>query len=567
MRKGLLTVLLSVVLACTVSAASLAMFDMDHPVYGRMDALYLIEGKAAPLGARPWTETDVRHMLDAVNPRTEAGRALKAEISGYLSDSDGFKAKFGASFTPVISLHANKAFDSSSDFYDRDLLNKPAADILLGMTYKNNVAALMDFSIGFDFADANVYTDDDVKDQYTSRYKENFGSNIPFVSDGKISMNFPDRTYLALGFDAFRFVLGRDRVSWGNGVMGNMMLGDTLPYHDYFSLTFTGSENFSYQMLVIFFSHSANLSNEKGDYISPDRVPLKGLRFFLGHRFEMRFFDGTFKLALNESIMYQSESGYLDFRALNPLMFLHDLYIAGNANSLATFEIEYSPIPNLSIYAQAAIDDLAMPNEKKSGEKGASVDGWGVMGGIRFSIPQDNGNYFFGNAEIVYTSPFLYHRAMEKDGKDLYYVSSNRYIVGNNVTAITRYLSFPFGSDAIAGLFRFGYDDIDLFRIEGSVFFMAHGIIDEKSVTKYYDGTFSGNPSTPSTENPFNPGENKDNNSPEYTFVLGGSGELRAASWFSVEAGVYSMLVWNKDNEPDAFEPDIQLSLGCTFRY
>ena len=79
------------------------------------------------------------------------------------------------------------------------------------------------------------------------------------------------------------------------------------------------------------------------------------LRFFLGHRFEFTLLSGKFTFALNESIMYQSSTGYFDPRVLNPLLLLHDFYIAGNANSLASFEFEYSPINNLSLYLQVAI--------------------------------------------------------------------------------------------------------------------------------------------------------------------------------------------------------------------
>ena len=378
-------------------------------------------------------------------------------------------------------------------------------------------------------------------------------------------MNFPNRAYVAFGFDAFRIVGGRDRISWGNGVMGNMMIGDTLPYHDYISLSFTGSEWFSYQMLISFFSHSANFL----DTTSPDsdRNPLHGIRFFLGHRFEFRFLADKIRLTVNESIMYQAADGYLDPRLLNPLMFFHNLYMAGNANSLAVFELEYAPAKYINFYLQFALDDLAMPTEPQPGkDAGASADGWGFMYGLRYAQPiSSEGDYIFGNAEFVCTSPFLYHRALDKNESafDLYYISSQRVLDGG-ARKISRYLSFPFGSDAIAALIRFGYNDIDLFEIEGNLFFMAHGVIGKDSITTQYNGPSDESMAAPSTSNPFNPEEN---GSDEYTFAFGAEGKVSPLSFLSMDAGAYCFFIWNKDNDPSPCSIDFQLSLGLTIRY
>ena len=86
-------------------------------------------------------------------------------------------------------------------------------------------------------------------------------------------------------------------------------------------------------------------------------MPLNGLRFFLGHRFEFTLIKGKLQIVLNDSLMYQSENNYLDLRLLNPLFFLHNGFMAGNSNSLASLEVEYSPVRYLSLYGQFALDD------------------------------------------------------------------------------------------------------------------------------------------------------------------------------------------------------------------
>ena len=552
--KRIFLVIVLVFVASASFASSLVLFDLDHPVYQDIEALYVVQGKSSPILAKPWSETDVRHLLEWAGPVAEDAELIAKRIEGYISSSDGFDWRFDASFSPSLFVHSNpEAFGQYDDVYDIDLLNDPIAGISFTGLYSQYLAGYINLSIGTVFSDALKYDGSG----YRGLYARVFSSNIPFVPESSISMNFPDRAYIALGFDAFRFVVGRDRVEWGNGVLGNMVLGDTLPYHDYLSLTFTGSRYFSYQMLVSFFTHSVNL-----DPSLSDRDPLSGLRFFLGHRFEFSLFSGKLTFALNESIMYQSKTGYFDPRVLNPLLLLHDFYIAGNANSLAAFELEYSPVNSLSLYLQFAIDDLAMPNEPKPGQPDASVDGWGFMFGMRY-IKNLGSGYIFGNFEAVYTSPFLYHRAPEEEGsdRDLYYISSTRYMVGNSIRSITRYLSFPFGSDAVAGIIRVGYDDMKFYRISVPLYFMAHGIIDEMSKTDYGN---SFNPIAPSTENPF---DSSENGVVEYTFAIGAEGEIRPLPYLSIDAGAYAFFIWNKDNVSKPCSFDLQVSLSLSLEY
>ena len=553
MKKSIL-VIVFILSFSVLYASSLVLFDLDHPVYDDIEALYLIEGKASPLLAKPWSVTDVRHLLQWAGPISTEASIVADRIRGYIKDEEGFSWKFNAALSPRLFTHSNPAdFGSYDDAYDVDILNTPFAEISFTGAYDQYVAGYINLSVGTVLSDALKYDGS----EYRGLFDHAISTNIPFVPESSISMNFPNRAYIALGFDALRFVVGRDRVEWGTGVLGNMMLGDTLPYHDYISLTFTGSKYFSYQMLVSFFTHSVNLSSSVGD-----RDPLSGLRFFLGHRFEFTLFSGKLIFALNESIIYQSKTGYLDPRVFNPLLLLHDFYIAGNANSLAALEVEYSPVKNLSLYLQFAIDDLAMPNEPKPGEPDASVDGWGIMLGARYIRMLGHG-YIFGNAEAVYTSPFLYHRAPEEEGseRDLYYISTTRYMVGNSVRTITRYLSFPFGSDAIAAIVRVGYDDMDFYRVSVPLYFMAHGVIDAWSKTGYGNDF---NPVSPSTENPF---DSLERGEVEYTFAFGAEGEIRPLSYLSIDAGAYAFFVWNKDNSSHPCSFDIQFSLGLSLYY
>ena len=560
MRKKLLPIILALAALSTLSA-SMYMYPMDHPVYEEMDALYLISGKTTAMGIRPWTDTDIERLLDGVDAESEAARSLKRHIEGYLEEGEGFRVPVEFELTPGLAAHTNKDdFDEAEDWYSTPVQDDTLLDLGLGLLYDEYLAIYGDFSLGFNLAEAEDRRDS--PETSDDRYSDAFSTNIPFISDGSISMNFPQRAYFALGNKALRLVVGRDRLSWGSGWMGNLMLGDTLPWHDYISLTFTGSKNFNYQMLFSFFSHSVDYTAES------DRSEMQGLRFFNGHRFEWNWLDHELKFVVNESVMYQSENGTFDFRALNPFLILHNFYSAGNYNSLLTLELEWAPASGWLFYLQLAVDDLAV-GEKSAPEDGASADGYAAMLGVRNVTPFRD-KYFYTGFELVYTSPYMYHRAAgtgESSDYDLYYVSSLR-LYASGLSIISRYLSFPFGSDALAGLVRFGYTDPGRFQAEANLMVLAHGIMSKDSSLAWYTGTETV-VDTPSTENPFASGNYGELGSGEveYSLIAGGEGSVNITSWLSLKGALYLNCYWNKDNQASSLKTDLQFSAGLRFHW
>lgn len=553
--KRIILAIFFVCISLSLSAATLELFQLNHPVYDEIEMLYVLEGKASPLGAKPWSGVDVEHLLSLVNPTSDYTAKLKDKINGYIVTRDTGLI-LDLELNPQLMIHTNKdEFNSGDYFAKRDLLDEQFATIGLGTYYKNNVALYMDASLGIPPYDADNGT-------LAKRFTKTYGTNIPYLPDSLNIMNFPYNAYFTTGFDALRFTLGRGKVEWGNGVMGNMMLGNTLPYHDYVSLTYTGSKHFSYQLLASFFSHSAN--GEKGD-----RVDQSGLRFFLGHRFEFSFFNSKLLFAVNDGVMYQSADGYLDPRLLNPLFFMHNGFVAANSNSLLTIEIEYAFVKGMSLYGQLAIDDWAVPGEPKPGENGGSANGVGAMAGLRFDKAIKDKGTLYGNAEFVFTSPYMYHRAMDNPdySKELYYTSSIRYKTGGTIHLINRYLSFPFGSDALVGQLQLGYNDLNRFDVKGIASFMAHGVMDINSTIREYNGGEEV-VHTPSTSNPLakDSSENK-GGVVEYTLTVGAEAEYKVLSWLPVNAGVYLITIWNKGNYDVPVCFDVQFNLGFKLIY
>lgn len=541
MKRVILAIIFASV-ALSLSAATLKLFELDHPVYNEVESLYVLEGKASPLGAKPWSEVDVDHLISAITPTSIYTTELKNKINSYIEKDKDTGFIFDAVINPQLMFQTNKnTFNSGDCIVKSDLLETPLATVGIGTYYKSNIAFYIDMAVGVVPYDTSAETS-------AERFSRFYGANIPLNMDDFSFMNLPNNAYFAIGYDVLRLVTGRGQVEWGNGVMGNTMLGNTLPYHDYLSLSYTGNK-FSYQLLTSFFSHSENAKPG-----ASDRNPQKGLRFFLGHRFELSLFDNRLLLALNDGIMYQSKEGFLDLRLLNPMFFMHDAYIAGNSNSLLTFEVEYGIMKGLTMYGQLAIDDWAVFTEPKPGESGSSPNEVSAMAGLRF----DKGS-FYGNAEFVFTSPYVYHRALNIEGNDsneLDYISSTRYM-NHGIQQIRRYLSFPFGSDALVGQLQLGYRNLNTFDVKGIASFMAHGIVNKDSVIRQYN---EGEEvvHTPSTYNPFD----GKSGLVEYTLTLGAECEYKVLPYLPINAGVYLITIWNKDNSNVPVSFDIQFNLG-----
>lgn len=578
--------------ASALSAASLLFFDLDSPIYNEMNALYVMEGMAVPPIPKPWTEIDVERLLGRVNPTSETSKTLYDAIKSHILVPKGdFSGYFDIYVSPQFLLHSNPdEFNSYSSIAVPGSLNEAFAGFSLYASFKENFAGYLDFDVaklsstmeqslvfpigyvsgasgipsGSTPSEANFFP-------YDSRYgKWVFGSNIIGIPSFAYSPNFPNRTYLVGGTRNFRASVGRDRLKFGAGLMGDMLIGDTLPWHNYFEVAFTGSEWFGYTFLMDFFTYETNFNNPFWFDFN-----IEGIRYLINHRFDFSMFRGKLNLSVNDSQMFASPDFVLDPLSLIPLFFLHNVYLGRQANSLISVEVEYAPIKNFSAYIEAAMDDVPGPDERGWNEKvpGAALSGWGIMGGVRGTIPYGK-DYFTLNGEIVYTSPYLYHRANYTDQsqtgyeQNLYFVSSLRTLEGQMYKGIFQYLSFPFGSDAIAGLLRFGYERPSLWRVNFDAFFMAHGIIRKFSLTKFYpEGSAEGFGDELLSPSTVNPSDTSENGPVEYTLVLGGTAIWDVYSWLKLEGSLYYIGVLNKNNRKTNWLSDVQLGVNVTISY
>ena len=567
-KKFLLLLILAAILASALSAShDMEIIPLSSPVYEYMESLYVLEGKAAPQGAKPWTVADMKQQLDRITPTSIPAQNLYDILSEYTSDKEDEKdvaVDVDMFLTPSLGLHLNNTdFDESGKWRSKVLNDKLlhlngslyvydyfAADMGLSVGLMNSVQAYMEKDLD---AEGNLEKDPEwCRSVPEDRFSERMASNIPFLSAGDIDVDVTDNSYISVGVPYISLSLGRGQLSLGNGKMGNLILGNNLPYHDYLSISASNNTWFDYTMLMSFFTHPVNYYHVKkgeADRVSGKESDIHGIQMFIAHRFEMRMFSDKLRLSINEATMYQSEDNTIDFRVFNPLLIMHGFYISANANSLASIELEFAPVKNLQLYASFVIDDLSVFGEPKVPEKNSTLNMWGVMGGMRVSVPAKKG-YFTLGLEAVYTSPFMYHKETYNGATEhsLDFIGSIRHNMGESYNR--QYLSFPFGSDALE------------WSLGMNIFAMMHGTTDIDSTAMRYDGEMTEVPGWISDKNPF---EDDGKNSVSYTFDIGFNAGCYLTRNLSLNAAVDFIYVANMDNIAGKSRQDIQFTLAVEY--
>jgi hypothetical protein len=222
------------------------------------------------------------------------------------------------------------------------------------------------------------------------------------------------------------------------------------------------------------------------------RSKATGINLFIAHRLEFRALSDKLGLVLNEGLMYQSETATIDPLVLIPSMFLHNAYIAANANSILTFEANYSPIRSLNIYGQVAVDEFSLgASENVPGkDDNAYPDAYAWMLGAKTAFPLGAG-MFSASIEGAYTDPYLYLRVeitrndypdTKQAQRRLDYVVANRYFDPRGDIYAENYLGYRWGGDAIVANLNADYRVFGKWNVRANLMVMVHGTTDKWTV-------------------------------------------------------------------------------------
>lgn len=447
MKKISSIILVLLLLSISVFASNKQkIFSVEDDEYKTIKSLYILTGHALPSTTGPWSASELEHMLSMVSTgdvpevMREKYNSLVEELN---SSPDiqwkGMGANLNFNFNFIFGVHSNKDSKYSRIDYANALnlldnenasVNPYEIDKLFSgrknwsSLYVRNLLPVASFAFET-FVNDNVYTFIDLglynyfRTDFNSNKPSAFGSNLLFFTDGKfdsgyVDANIPHRGFVAFGDKNWNIQIGRDRISWGAGTVGNLIVSDNMPYQNFLKFS-TFSSGFKYSFLSSFFSHPQDYYSSRNgvSYFShiTRNQGTDGISMYLAHRFEARFFHDKFNASINEAIVYESKYNHLDIQILNPMFIWHNLHTNDTANSTLCFELDATPFKGLNIYGQFLIDDYALPGMEGAGspDSANNPNRFGYLFGTTFKTP------FFGglvslNAEYTMVDPYTYIR-------------------------------------------------------------------------------------------------------------------------------------------------------------
>ncbi len=507
MSKGKLTALiLCLILAMPLEAASRGseFIDLDSGFYEDFDTLASSLGMVVSR-TRPYTKAEALPYLEEMGRRPmDQGQHvlyehLVEEVD--LQSGDGvFSFNFSGTLNPQAYAHSDRSFSDQAIEYTRDpesgelivaqgsysyspfnlysswpgMEVKDFVDIDLAINVMDNITLFFQLPV------TNVRH---TKTAFGSRY---FMTNIPMLANPlsfqyeDFNMNFPYRAHLSAGDSWWSLLIGRDKFDYGGGISGNLAVDKHLEYHNALSLSFF-SKTFKYTFFLSFLPHPSqyivlddSTDSSYGYDLAYDQGQdaFTGTKVYVSHRFEWTSRTQKSRIALSESVMYQDDGG-LDFQFLNPMLFLHNLYTAGNANSLLSLEWEYAFTEGVVQNISLLIDDLNVPGEKESDGDNTKPSALGFQYNIRTSHPVGPG-IITSSAEVTLTTDSLYLYLREDAGKDIpdtypidFTAAIRNMRTGTGVYDVT-FLGYPYGGGVINALVGLGWHVPGAYSLEWS---------------------------------------------------------------------------------------------------
>jgi hypothetical protein len=392
--------------------------------------LLVEQGIAVPFSSGPYSQAELLQNLRRIKYRTlsPAGRslydALQQEfvVSGFMEEErhdggTGLVLDAGLELTVESYLQTDRDENRWEYGYEK---RRPFFRLPLELWGLESLYATMELDLKKNypsFKDQPVY---DPRDEERETVVPHPASNLP-TDFREIDLEFPFRSFIALGGDHWGIQYGRDRISWGPGRTGNLVISDYADYHDFVRFT-TFWNRFKYSYFWI------NMDRYDPVELEDDRIDSVRTRNFIGHRLDFRPTD-KLNIGLSEAYIIAKETVELRYAA--PVMLYHNYFVwYTNSAIIASLDMEYSIHPGVRVYGQFALNQFALPVEGDYAE--GEPDAWGVLGGVDTRFPVGQG-YLLSGLETVYTDPWFTIHDFRHTG-----FTASRDIVTENIAGTAR---------------------------------------------------------------------------------------------------------------------------------
>ena len=470
-------------------------------MYIQVDRLCRLAGVTGPSSFSPISARGLEIALNRIDPASlsekeqkEYGR-LKAELTGnYLFSSDGFDFNLNTGVNVGVNIADYSNFDfSNSDGIAPDRRNEAL------LQYRFEIPAIYihpAFNFGdYVYMEANFALQNNNHHMYETTFGwlltsynghlSVFGSEGPTNPPGEL----PLRAGLSIGNDNLSFIIGRYPHSVGNGITGNLVIGDNFVYQELTALSFM-SRYFTYNISVTRFDQMETL-NAGSTITDISRNEFTGpQQFRVVHRFDINIIDKV-RIGLNLGTIYNSNFGF-DIRFFYPFVLGHNYYNYDNstikrsfdeANNILSLSGEWAITKGLSFYGEVAIDQFQLPWEDSTTVPPA----FGVLLNLKYSVQIGDG-VLDSWIEGVYTNPFIYlNQKIDEDGIHDFNLD---YIVGYEMSTLADYgySGYQYGPDSFVLSFGSNYtSDNERWMVGGSLMYKLRGL---KHLSHSYNGLY-----------------------------------------------------------------------------
>ncbi|MDR3343236.1 MAG: capsule assembly Wzi family protein [Treponema sp.] len=351
----------------------------------------------------PFSRDEVQQILDSIDPSALSAAAQEAYIriqnklhpQTIISDS-----LFSFSVHITAAAEGRLRTNAAIPWTQGDTASPFMLSIPLNFYFANRVQLNLEPILA---ADPSFYETDG-----------SWGTNIPYKIE-RIDMNMPLRGFFAAGGAWWNFQLGRDRLSFGAGRTGNLVISDTPDYYDFVRTAFF-SPHFKYSILISQMPLSlANMNIDKTKYAITDKTVTETVqRYIYVHRMDIKPLKNV-SVALTEGLMVGNAP--LELRYLNPFAIFHnffpwqdyDSWAAGYdmTGSIFSCDVEWTIIPSLAVYGQFVLNEFSTSYELARWPDTQPPNALGYLAGIEYLRGFTGWRaVFYG--EFVYTDPYLY---------------------------------------------------------------------------------------------------------------------------------------------------------------
>jgi len=545
MKKNLLFFIFLLIISLNLFAVPYDMILVGDPVIEDIRFLSLVSGKSVPSFTPPFAPHEIKNFLNLIDESSLSPPAIEA----YTRVLNRLNPKTPLSLTwEVFSLSLNVDLTLEG----RIRTNKE----MDWQPVQSKIPTFISVPLKLYFVDVlQLYVDPAVSiDPYDYNTNGYFSDNMVFLDSHCINGNSPLKTFIAMGGSWWNFQLGRDRLSFGTGISGNLSIADNPPYYEFMRLSFF-SNQLKYSLIIN--QAPLKINNEFYPALDKDSDYLKMTtqRYLYLSRIDLTLFK-VLTLSLMEGVMAGNSA--LELRYLNPLMIFHNAMtwrdyeewgadVEGSNGkhmngSFFSAEFNWHIVKSLSAYGQFAMTELSIGPELSEG-RAEAPNAIGLMFGLQYGHSFNKWASIF-YLECIYTSPFLYINP--SPFASIIYMHDVQFVHDNHY-----YYYFGYPRDTLALTAGTRFFNNDKLIINGEFSWISRGEYGKFPIEWNWTKDYSWAPS----------------GTPENNFVLSIGAQWKLLSYLTLKGkltGIYSL---NYKNLSDNNEAGAQASLSVNFHY